>query len=426
MQKEKKINVRLMTMMILPIVLFGIVMTVFEYVQVQREIEKEVEQELREVIAVVGYDFNQMYPGDYELKETGTEKSLYKGEVRLSKNYQYIDNFKERTGLDISIFYDDMRYLTTITGNTSLRSIGTKTRTFIYDSVVKNGETVFYEKVSVGNETYATVYGPVSNLDGENVGMIGIAKPLSEVNKSVRRMIIPILFITLLMGIAAILLCIIYTNENERMVGYIKAFLRKVSTGDLNAEMEGGVLVRKDQFGEVAKAATTMQYKLRKLVEYDMLTDIFNRASGEKRLKDVIEDSEVNRLHYSVAIGDIDFFKSVNDTYGHEMGDQVLSGVAAILKAGMTKSGYAVRWGGEEFLLIFRETTKEEAAVIIRGILDSIRAAEFSCEDMTVKVTMTVGLVQGREGEDNNQVVKRADDLLYEGKEGGRNRLVTE
>jgi diguanylate cyclase (GGDEF)-like protein len=169
-----------------------------------------------------------------------------------------------------------------------------------------------------------------------------------------------------------------------------------------------------------------MQIRLRRLLEYDVLTDLYNRGTGEKKLEEVVVDAEMLRIPYAVAIGDIDFFKTVNDTYGHAAGDEVLRKTAQILKEHMAGNGYSVRWGGEEFLLIFRGKTREEAALVIEQTLEEIRTAEIAYEDVVIKVTMTFGLVEGDLQESCDKTVTRADKLLYEGKKSGKNRLITE
>ena len=122
-------------------------------------------------------------------------------------------------------------------------------------------------------------------------------------------------------------------------------------------------------------------------------------------------------------LGDIDFFKKVNDTYGHECGDIVLSEVATILNKNMRNQGFVARWGGEEFLLVFENCNLDEAVNKLEHILDEIRKKEISYKDEIVRITMTFGICQGST-DDMDDVIRMADSKLYEGKAGGRNQIV--
>ena len=129
-------------------------------------------------------------------------------------------------------------------------------------------------------------------------------------------------------------------------------------------------------------------------------------------------------MPFSICIGDIDFFKKVNDTYGHECGDEVLKEVAYNIKKAMLGAGYLSRWGGEEFLLIFDRVDFDKACEVLSELLNNIRDIEINYKGITVKVTMTFGIVEGNTKEDLHTQIKKADDKLYEGKISGRNKII--
>ena len=129
-----------------------------------------------------------------------------------------------------------------------------------------------------------------------------------------------------------------------------------------------------------------------------------------------------------MVIGDIDFFKKVNDTYGHEVGDKVLVAVAKALKNSMTGSGFVARWGGEEFLIVFDETEYDEGLKKLQVCMDNVRKLQIADErlEMPIQVTMTFGITAGGAEDDMDNLLRIADERLYEGKTGGRNRIVGE
>jgi len=167
-----------------------------------------------------------------------------------------------------------------------------------------------------------------------------------------------------------------------------------------------------------------MQKSLKSFVERDALTGLLNRRYGNMAFVDVSKNAENTGETYSVCLCDIDFFKKVNDTYGHDAGDLVLKAVANVISNHMVGKGYSVRWGGEEFLMILPNCSIKEAEGFFEALLDEIRNHEFMWNDTRVPVTMTAGAVESKKDEAPDETINRADRLLYDGKKTGRNRLV--
>lgn len=128
-------------------------------------------------------------------------------------------------------------------------------------------------------------------------------------------------------------------------------------------------------------------------------------------------------VDFHVAIGDIDDFKHVNDTYGHECGDVVLKEISKLMKKSMLGKGFAARWGGEEFLLVFKGMDLDAASDVLSGFLGEVRKKEIPFNDQIVKVTMTFGIVTG-DAERLERIVSEADKKLYYGKNNGKNQIV--
>ena len=125
----------------------------------------------------------------------------------------------------------------------------------------------------------------------------------------------------------------------------------------------------------------------------------------------------------SLILIDIDYFKKFNDRYGHQAGDAVLCAVADVLKQTIRESDLVARYGGEEFAVVLTDTDIEatkEVAERIRGLIESAR---FPFNGLILRLTVSVGIAQIREGEDSTAFVQRADAALYSSKEAGRNRV---
>ena len=165
--------------------------------------------------------------------------------------------------------------------------------------------------------------------------------------------------------------------------------------------------------------------ELSRRADFDELTKIYNRYSINQILSGMIEEYQMNRKPFSVAILDIDFFKHVNDTYGHNAGDDVLKGIAKILRK-YSKTGVIVgRWGGEEFILI---APYQIDTVKFVKELDTIRkyieSGEFVSQGQRIAITISAGVEKYRDGWGPKDVVDAADKNLYRAKETGRNKIV--
>lgn len=418
---------KLLQINIIPIFLLVLIITCFSAKSFADALNHEVKSGLVDLSATVMTLYEQLYPGDYTVHEQDGALYLFKGEHQINGDFAIIDSIKEKTGVDITFFYQDTRVITTIKDKDDNRIVGTKVNAVVQRDVLEQKEACFYSSVSINEEYYFAHYSPILYENGECMGMLFVAKPTDTVKKSVWDVIAPIIFIS----IAAMLLAGIFTYRFSDKLIYaivrIEKFLSKVAKGNLEANLEADVLKREDELGEVGRYAVNMQKSLRELVEKDILTGIYNRRYGDKRLQQVYQQYTVSGLVFCVAIGDIDHFKKVNDTYGHDGGDLVLIEIGKILKQEIRGKGFVARWGGEEFLLVFEERSLEESVNCVEEIMQKISSKEMiyqaETEELTIQVTMTFGIAQVN-GNTVDELLKEADNKLYEGKNNGRNQVV--
>ncbi|MCR5508527.1 MAG: diguanylate cyclase [Lachnospiraceae bacterium] len=163
--------------------------------------------------------------------------------------------------------------------------------------------------------------------------------------------------------------------------------------------------------------------KLEKLATMDPLTQLTNRRGMMNHLEAFVSDS-ASHSQLSLAISDIDFFKNVNDTYGHDAGDYVLIELGKTFKEFMKDKGWIARWGGEEFLFAFEDNNGDYAFEQLDKLKYSIEKRQFNYKEYTFNVTMTFGLEEYDSSVGISETIKNADNKLYQGKEAGRNRIV--
>ncbi len=162
---------------------------------------------------------------------------------------------------------------------------------------------------------------------------------------------------------------------------------------------------------------------IREMAIHDDLTGFFNRT----HLMDLIE-TEINRSIrtgdvFSLAMIDIDKFKNINDTYGHQTGDYVLKTFASVLRSVLRKTDFCGRYGGEEFLVVLTQTDLQAAQIFAERIRDCVEKSLFPSLGPDSKVTVSIGLTAYKMQENIERTIARADEALYRAKNGGRNRV---
>ena len=155
----------------------------------------------------------------------------------------------------------------------------------------------------------------------------------------------------------------------------------------------------------------------------DPLTGLPNRAAWSEHLEREMLDWHENGGHLAMAILDLDHFKRINDNYGHLAGDKVLKIVADQLRKRLRGRDFIARFGGEEFVLLFPQTSPTAAAQMAELLRATIEACPFHFKGERVVITASIGLGAFRSGERGDQVLKRADTALYRAKDLGRNRV---
>lgn len=156
----------------------------------------------------------------------------------------------------------------------------------------------------------------------------------------------------------------------------------------------------------------------------DYLTGLFNRRSMIDEIGQEVINSKTNSTTFTLVMADIDFFKNVNDTYGHDNGDFVLKEISNILSNSIRKSDTLSRWGGEEFLILFRNTQIQGCLALTERIRKFINDYVFKMNGVDNKLTMTFGVSEYKLGDNIDELVKRADVALFKGKNSGRNVVI--
>lgn len=220
-----------------------------------------------------------------------------------------------------------------------------------------------------------------------------------------------------------------FNEHHERLLEVFANFLGQlIANWRYTHQMETEITRRTRELRTALTEAEELKRRYQQLSVVDELTGIHNRRFFFPEAQAALANAVRHRREFSLMMVDLDRFKRINDSYGHNMGDKVLQVTAALLK-GQTREGDVIaRFGGEEFVLALPDTDMDGAARLAERILHSLRCLEFSTDQGTLQVTTSIGLscLNGQEAPDQSDLLetllRQADQALYFSKSHGRDR----
>ena len=200
---------------------------------------------------------------------------------------------------------------------------------------------------------------------------------------------------------------------------YNELFYRSVEIG-----MSIDVILLSIALAEKFRMMQKEKYHAEQLARLDPLTELYNRRAFKEFVVPILSNARRYKHNLSAIILDIDHFKIINDTYGHNMGDQVIKKTAETLLKVIRKGDISARWGGEEFTIIMPETGLTQARQLAERLRKDIAQLEIQTEAGSFSFTVSLGAAEITEGMDSiEDLIKIADTRLYQAKEAGRNRV---
>ncbi len=213
----------------------------------------------------------------------------------------------------------------------------------------------------------------------------------------------------------------------SKLLGYIitknmdeKLTYKEIEYLDELANQSATTINRANVYAEILKHATL-----------DALTGFYNRRQLEERIKQEVSSSRRQKTPLCGIMTDVDFFKRVNDTYGHAVGDLVLKTVSKVIRSQLREYDIAGRYGGEEFVILLPFTRTEEAKMVAERLRKSVENTVINIEDVNseaedkeIHVTISLGVYEFNSDNTDEDLLKNADKALYKAKETGRNRVV--
>ncbi|MEA3371607.1 MAG: diguanylate cyclase [Campylobacterota bacterium] len=221
--------------------------------------------------------------------------------------------------------------------------------------------------------------------------------------------------------------------EEVIRAGYIKNFEKKCLKKDgtyITVNMSMSIINNPQRILTSVRDVTKLknaEQQLKLLASIDPLTSLYNRRSFIEMSESILSLAKRNKTDSSILMLDIDKFKNVNDTYGHQIGDEVIKSLSLILQENSRASDIISRWGGEEFIVLLPETHINGASIIAEKIRKNIEEMVINLlNNKKLRYTVSIGVSQVDNEKDLNieAPINRADEALYKAKESGRNRVV--
>lgn len=424
---KKSLKIKMLLLTVLPLLFLAMVMLLVSYHCFRNTMVEEAKTDMRSQCHLVEQMYERMYPGEYRIEVLdGDNYRLYKGDYDITSSEDILDNLKEAYGDELTIYCRDTSVLTTMTDDNGKRVLLGKVSPIVSVEVLDQEEEQFYSDVTLDEERYFAYYLPIMWEDGTCFGMFAVYRSAESLQRSVYRSLFPVALVYLLSTVLIGMISVSYSQQIVARIRGLQRFLGALSKGRFDGELSHKYLQPQDELSELGQSSLVMQDSLRRLVECDALTELNNRRYGDNRLKKILDEAGFDGADSCVAIGDIDFFKKVNDTYGHDAGDEVLRQVSRVLKKHMAGKGFVARWGGEEFLFVFEKRELKESAQILWDILEEIRAMTIHSGELEIRVTMSYGVTRAWKNATPDELLKQADERLYTAKTTGRNQVVTE
>lgn len=267
----------------------------------------------------------------------------------------------------------------------------------------------------------ATLYALTGPMHAAMLPLLVLSMASAIVNLDVREARLStwfaILLMTVVMALATLLDPEVYVPKVQFCLWGLMACT--LPTGLLNSMQLKRLKQRLKTQREELKVALT---RLHDLATHDELTGLSNRAHVSEMLAHYVQRHRDGGETFSIALLDLDFFKRVNDTHGHGVGDEVLKAFADAVRRTVRESDVPARWGGEEFLILLPQTGAENARVVLERLRERFTAQQVSASVPSLRASFSAGLASPAPGDTLAVLLERADQALYAAKTAGRNR----
>ena len=259
-----KMKAKLLLIVLLPLIVMGIVTVIVSNSRISNVVTDNIENGLRAAAVSVRDTIQNADDGAFSVDASG---ALYKGTYNITEHVEIADNIQEATDMDITVFYGDTRYMTSICKEDGSRQVGTQASEVVTEEVLKKGNDYFARNVDVQGQAYFGYYVPIAAEDGTIEGMVFAGMPQSEARAEIMKIITLLIGIILAMGlICCVTVAIVVTNLTNALHKGTDA-LEEVAEGRLNAELDERITKRRDEIGHISRSIVKLKQQQSEIIQ---------------------------------------------------------------------------------------------------------------------------------------------------------------
>ncbi len=254
-----KIQSKILMVALGPLAVLGIIIVLLSNARINTVVTDSIMIGLKSAAVAVRDTLTYVDEGDYGFDRNN---KFCKGEFNISKSPELVDNIKEASDIDITIFYGNIRYMTSLLDSSDNRMIGTRAGDEVVKEVIENGNEYFSKNVDVYGEKYFGYYIPLYNNEGTPVGMVFAGIPQADAKAQILRILLVMVGIVLATAVLAAIFLVFIVRRLVQALRKGSVALEQVAHGDLNVELDKAVLKRKDEIGNISRAIMRLKEEL--------------------------------------------------------------------------------------------------------------------------------------------------------------------
>ncbi len=409
--RTKSIKNKLLLVIIFILLFTIIIISTYSLSSVRKEILAHTEDKLMSDLAMSEVYLNNKYPGKWHI-ENGI---LYKGDVRMSGNNEEVDVIGHLTGDNVTIFQGRTRVATNVIDLEGQRAIGTYVSEAVEKVVLKEGK-IYLGLADVVGRINQTAYKPLYDNSGEIVGMLFVGMPMESYDALLKNIAFRFVFFSFVAISLAIILLYLTISRGIKPLNALVDAANNIVEGKIDipklpvtSEDEFGVL--SSDFNSVLDKLSNLLEELQDQANKDYLTGLYNRRAFYQLIPKIFASARERNQNLCLIILDVDQFKQINDTRGHDVGDKVLIHIAKTLQEIVPQSEYVFRFGGDEFVILAE--CKECTQLLLSRIKQELNKILLEEGDVSVSVSIGETIFNPNEQSDIDNLMKQADRSMY-------------
>lgn len=301
MKLKLNFSMRILLITFIPIIGISLFLTILNIKGLNQTSDKQLEEELRNTGMTILQNYESSNTDNYEYKND----IFSKGDIKISEEFNYIDKLKEKTGLYVTIFYNDTRVITNIMKENGERFIGTKADQKVIDAVIKNGEMFYTSNISINGIECAANYIPIKQpYGGQVIGMVFVGKDRTIVDSDMSKLNTISFICQIVIILILSLLASISIRQMVKVMKYSTNNLIKVKDGDLSIKIDEKMLKRTDEIGDVIRGTDNLIQSLRDILNNIIITSKTLEAFSSN-FNESAENISGSMANINAAVGEI-------------------------------------------------------------------------------------------------------------------------